>query len=242
MATRIWLHEGHDGEPGIEAWAPELLGFATWAETREALLEKLPAKLAAYRDWRERHGAPAGRLDVEIEIEVEATLHGNEILFAPDREPASRAEVELAIHLLDGSRADLIATLDAAPVAALDWDPPYRRFAPWASWRTIRANLAHIADAETHYYLCNLGFEPESPPLDPSGDWRAPFARARAEARHSLERLAASADLSRVRRLALPYGEEEWSVRKALRRMVAHELQHAKSIARIVRAHAERFR
>jgi len=240
MATRIWLHEGHDGEPGGKAWAPDLLGFATWAEALEELHAKLPAKLRAYHDWRERHGVPAGTVDLEIEID--ATLRGNEILFEPDREPATRAEVELAIRLLDCSRADLLAALGGAPAAALDWDPPYRRFATWASWRTIRANLAHIADSETHYYLRNVGFEPASPQVDPSGDWRRPLERARAEARRSLQHLAASADLSRVRTLALPWGDEDWSVRKTLRRMVAHELTHTKSIVRIVRAHAERFR
>ena len=35
MALRVWLHEGHDGEPGCEAWALDVLGFATWARTRE---------------------------------------------------------------------------------------------------------------------------------------------------------------------------------------------------------------
>lgn len=240
MATRIWLHEGHDGEPGVEACAPDLLGFSTWAETREVLLAKLPAKLAAHRAWRERHGLPAGAIDAGFEIAGE--VRGNEVLFATDREPATRAEVELALRLLDCSRADLLATLAAAPAAALDWDPPYRRFAPWASWRTIRANLAHVADAETHYYLRNIGFEPESPPVDLSGDWRAPFERARREARRALQSLATSADLSRVRTLASPSGDEDWSVRKALRRMAAHELQHAKSISRIVSAHAARVR
>lgn len=179
---RIWLHEGHDGEPGVEAWAPDWLGFATWAEDRAQLAVKLPAKLDEYRQWCERQG------------------------------------VALAIRLLAATRADLLALLDARPAELLDWDPPYRRFAPWASWRTIRATLAHIADAETHYYLCNLGCEPESPPVDTSRDWRAKLA------------------------LELPYGREDWSVRKSLRRLVAHERQHTKSIARIASAFAARTR
>lgn len=104
---RIWLHEGHDGEPGVEAWAPDFLGFATWAESHAALHAKLPAKLREYRRWRERHG------------------------------------------------------IGPAP-----------------------------------------------------------------------------ADLARVRTLELPYGREDWSVRKSLRRLVAHERQHTKSIARITRAFA----
>jgi hypothetical protein len=33
-APSVWLHEGHDREPGCEAWAPDVLGFATGAQTR----------------------------------------------------------------------------------------------------------------------------------------------------------------------------------------------------------------
>ena len=172
----IWLHEGHDGEPGVEAWAPDWLGFATWAESHAELVAKLPAKLAEYRSWRERHGVAPEAADLEPEIV--ATEVGGELLFAPDREPATREEIALAIRLLEASRADLLGALDAATPELLDWDPPYRRFAPWATWRTIRATLAHIADAETHYYLRNLGCEPEGTQVDTSADWRAELARA----------------------------------------------------------------
>ena len=233
---RIWLHEGHDGEPGVEAWAPDWLGFATWAESHAELRAKLSAKLGEYRLWRERHDVALARVDLEPEIV--ATEAGGELLFAPDREPATRAEVALAIRLLEASRADLLGVLDSSPPELLDWDPPYRRFAPWATWRTIRATLAHIADAETHYYLRNLGCEPEGAQVDTSGDWRAELERARAGANRALASIEASADRARVRTLELPFGREDWSVRKSLRRLVAHELQHTKSIARIARAFA----
>jgi hypothetical protein len=107
-----------------------------------------------------------------------------------DGEPATPQEIDLAIELLAASRRDLLATLDGATDALLDWNPPYRRFASWADWRTIRATLAHVANGETHYYTRSIGF-----------------------------------------------GEEHWSVRKALRRMVSHEILHGKSIRRIAAAH-----
>lgn len=235
---RIWLQEGHDGEPGFEAWALDWLGFATWAESRAELEAKLPAKLVEYRDWCARHGVET--LKADSTPVIVASVQGNEILFESDREPASRAEIELAIRLLHATRAELCETLDGAPSALLDWDPPYRRFASWASWRTIRATLAHIADAETHYYLSNLGCEPAGPQVDASADWRGALTRAREAAIRSLEQLARAPDRARVRTLELPWGREDWSVRKSLRRLVAHERQHGKSIARIARAFAGR--
>jgi hypothetical protein len=119
--------------------------------------------------------------------------------------------------------------------AVLDWDPPYKRFAPWADWRTIRANLAHIANGETHYYTSNIGHQPRFPPADSRGDWRAFLPQSRAEAAAFLEKLKSSHDLGRVQTLDHGFGEESWSVRKALRRLVGHELLHSKSVARIIR-------
>ena len=233
MAVRLWLHDGHDGEPGVVAWAPDLLGFSTWAASESELSAKLPGKLAEYAAWRARHRAPIGIQPSEIEIS--GRLRGNEIVFPPDLDAARPEDIELTIHLLAASRADVTALLCDAPSAALDWDPPYRRFAPWADWRTIRANLAHVANGETHYYTRNIGHQPTGAPVDSQGDWTNFLPRSRTEAVAFLERLKSSADLRRVRTIDHGFGAEEWSVRKALRRLVSHELLHAKSIARIIR-------
>ena len=239
MALRIWLHEGHDGDPGVIALAPDQLGFSTWAAAVPELLAALPAKFAAYAAWRARHGlAVSGE---NAEVEVVGFRAGNEILFPSDLSAATPEEIDLTIALLRASRADLLADLEAAPEAALDWDPPYAYFAPWADWRTVRAILAHVANGETHYYTRNIGHQPGGPPADPRGDWRSYLPRTRAEAIGFLEGLRKSPDLCRTRALDLGFGEEWWSVRKALRRLVSHELCHGKSVRRIFREHRCRF-
>jgi uncharacterized damage-inducible protein DinB len=238
-ALRVWLHEGHDGEPGCEAWALDVLGFATWARTREEVLAKLPGKLAEHARWCVRHGLPAPPVDAGRAGAIEVVAHekGDEILFDSDREPATPEEIELAIRLLAASRHDLLAALDGASDALLDWDPPYRRFASWADWRTIRATLAHVANGETHYYTRAIGLACASPRATAHDDWRDFLPRSRAEAVAFLSGVASSADRSRVATLDLGAGEEHWSVRKALRRMVRHEILHGKSIRRIVTAY-----
>jgi DinB superfamily len=233
MALRIWLNEGSDDEPGVIALGLEHLGFATWAESEAEVIAKVPARFAEYCDWRSRHGLPVAASDAAVEI-VER-LAAREVIFAHDREAASPGEVDLTIRLLAASRADLLAQLRNAPAAALDWDPPYQRFASWANWRTIRANLAHVANGETHYYTRNIGHRPAGPPADPQGSWEEFLARSRTEALTFLRALETSGDLRRVRTVDDGYGAEPWSVRKALRRLVGHELLHAKSIARILR-------
>jgi len=232
VTLRIWLHEGHDGGPGLAALGLDHLGFSTWAVSKQQVLAKIPGRFEAYCEWRTRHGLPVrtgtGGLDVVDHVV------GNEILFPPDLDPASAEEIELTMNLMACSRADLLGVLEGAPEAALDWDPSYERFAPWADWRTIRANLAHIANAETHYYATNIGHRPAVSPADPSGDWRVFLPRSRADVMPFLEELRSSDDLSRIRMFDPGYGEESWSVRKALRRLVGHELTHTKSIVRIL--------
>jgi hypothetical protein len=232
-ALRVWLHAGHDGDPGVVALGLEHLGFSTWAETERDVLEKLPAKFAEYGAWRRAHRLPVQ--EDAAPIEVAGRQVGNEILFPADLEPASPAEIELAIELLAASRADLMTELEAAPEGAFDWDPPYRRFASWADWRTVRAILAHIANGETHYYARSIGHLPLASPAPASGDWRVFLRASRAEALAFLEELARSPDLHRVRSVDHGFGEEWWFVRKALRRLVSRELGHAKSIRRILR-------
>jgi hypothetical protein len=238
VALRVWLHEGHDGDPGVVALGLDYLGLSTWAESEVEVVSKIPARFEEYCAWRSRHGVPVSRSHSRVEIV--GHLVGNEILFPPDLEAARADDIDLAIRLLACSRADLIAELREAPEAVLDWDPPYRRFAPWADWRTIRANLAHIANAETHYYARNIGHQPSGPPADPKGDWEDFLPRSRTQTLGFLEELKLSPDLRRVRTVDHGFGEESWSVRKALRRLVSHELLHSKSIARIIRHYRAR--
>ncbi len=218
---------------------PEALGFATWAPSVDTLLESLPAKLERHAVWCRSH-----RLDAPPQngFDVVGRVTGNEILFEPDREEATPAEIDRAIAMLEASRADVLGDVEAAPAAALDWDPPYRRFASWASWRTIRANLAHVANGETHYYLTNVGHRPRVPAAEPGGDWRRFLADHRAEAIAFLEALKQSRDRARVGGHHWHDEVEWWSVRKALRRMVRHELLHWRSIRRILASYAEEAR
>jgi hypothetical protein len=149
LTLRVWLQEGHDGEPGVEALGLDFIDFSTWARSETEAIDKLPSKFKEYSEWRSHHGLP---VTIEsLDVDIVGRFVGNEILLPPDLEPAQVEDIDLTMRLLACSRADLVAQLEAAPEGVLDWDPAYERFAPWADWRTIRANLAHIANGETHY-------------------------------------------------------------------------------------------
>ncbi len=110
LAIRVWLHQRQGDEWGWSAWSLEHLGFATWAPTREEVLERVPAKLAEYGEWLARHrerwdATPQGPLEVVEEIA------GNEVVFRDDLLPASVSEIERCQRLLGYTRSDLLQTV-----------------------------------------------------------------------------------------------------------------------------------
>ena len=227
LLVRVWLLEGlPEAEPGFQAWALDHLGLATWSPTRGGVLQRLPAKFRDYRIWRAARHLDAPGPDPQCEIIEEVT--GDEVLFTPDYLPATAEEIGLAIRLLQATRADLVSVLGEAPPGALDWDPRYQGFLPWARWRSVRQVAAHLANTETHYYLGAIGFHPPWEPVPPEGEWPLFLADRRAAAIQFLDDLKGASDLARVD------PDAGWSVRKVLRRMIWHERLHTKSIRRIL--------
>lgn len=232
--VRVWLHQGEGDERGWSAWSLDHLGFATWAPTREEALARVPAKLAEYGAWLARYGEPWDAAQ-QGPLEVVEEIAGNEVAFRDDLLPASVAEIERCERLLRYTRADLLQTVASLPDAVFDWDPPYRRFAPHAWWRTIRQILQHIALTDVGYYLPSIGWQTELDlPALRAGSWLDLLQRSREETLRFLEELKADPD-----KVRLEQGEETWSVRKVLRRLVWHERLHWKSIQRILADYAK---
>ena len=233
MNSRVYLHRAFDeaGEAGFHAWIPSYLGFATWGETENEVLEKVPDKLLEYIRFRERFGLPY-RVGSEVsEVEVAQQVSGNEILFDWDYQPVSPSLIDETIDLLHATRTDLLKLVGELSDNALDWNPPYRRFPSWANWRTIREILVHIANVETHYYLRNIGIRPTVSPADREVSWQHNLLKHRNATLEALQRLRAEQDLSRIHFFDVHGG---WSVGKVLRRLIWHERLHSKSIGRII--------
>ena len=239
-AMQVWLISGTDAEPGIQAWSVNHLGFATWAPTRKKVLDRVPTKLAAHLKWMAEHQLPSQEVHNQ-RVHVVEEVFGHEPLFRHDREPATVGEIDRAVASLRASHHYLMESLNRTPKALMSWEPPYRRFAGWADWRTVAATLAHLANAESHYYLAMIGYEVHGATLTSEDDWRDYLPSVRSDTIECLASLRSSADRARVqtrlrRSRRAPNGEvEEWSVRKALRRMVRHDLLHTRSIQRIRR-------
>jgi uncharacterized damage-inducible protein DinB/predicted RNase H-like HicB family nuclease len=237
-AYEVYLELGEGG--ACLAHVPALPGCMARAESREAALAALPGAIRAYHAWRRDHGEAAPDPPEPITLHVAATQEGMSLferggraaLFDPDRAPLSRAELERHLQIAAYTRADLLALVGSLPAAVLDWKEA-------AKAMSIREILRHVGNAE-EWYVSRL-VDPATLPPEWADDDRLPLRRFLA-----MERRTVAARLRRLTddelaRVHVPTARahhpgEEWTARKALRRLLEHEQEHLGQIRAVLAA------
>lgn len=221
----------------------DLPGCVVRAPTRQDALCQLPEAIRGHCAWLRRHGEPAPPVSeatpIEIEVAGESSGFGPfdpgdaAALFPPDRRPVTPAEMEQAFRLMAHSRADLLALVGDLPDELLDWQPDPDSF-------SLRRLLRHLGNAE-EWYVSRL-VDPETLPSEWGHDEDMPLLEfLEMERRTAVARLR---QLTAQERSEVFYPdrwtshpEEAWTARKALRRFLEHERQHAAQARRILAAY-----
>lgn len=209
----IWVESGvgmaHDA--GAAAWSfdPDLWGTCVQGET-------VDYAVAAFESLYGR-------------AHVAQHVHGDELAFERDLVPASDTELAATLDLLGRARSHTLAVL-ALPDDVLDWDDGQRSLPRFASWRTIRQTLWHIADTESRYYLPSCGLPSRPRRVDLAEELTASAAHVR----HVLGSMG--------RDLVARAGGTVWTSTKLLRRLAWHEPGEMVAIDGILARHRERSR
>ena len=201
----------------------ELPGCSLVAADEDAALAALPERVRRHRAWRDAHGLPRGG-DGEPRFVVEQlvagprpwTTNGASALFSIDRRLLDDAGFARHLRVLACARADLLRAVHAVPRGVYDEQSPGQR-------RTLRETLTHLADTE-EWLVSRLGRAIAIGEADPVR--RLVDVRARA-----IEQLMrydrADRDLIFVPTTRPSDDPEEmWTLRKFLRRLIEHELEH----------------
>lgn len=218
----------------------DLPGCFVRADSREAALAILPAAIGDYYDWLLRHGEtvelPAEPITLSAVETIERTgpfdPGDKAALFAPERRPLSREEMERSLQLAGYNRADLLALARPLPDDIREW-----RTHPDAM--SINRALRHIGNAE-QWYVSRL-VEPETLPSQWADDEdMALFDFLDMTRRTAATRLRQLGD-EELDRVVVPqhYADqpgEPWTARKALRRLLEHEREHTGHIREILAA------
>jgi hypothetical protein len=219
----------------VESVVFDLPGCAVSAPDDGTLRQLLPVAIAEHLTWLSRHGEPADpQIAVDLEVtetiaRAEMAAADGEFCFADDLRPVTDEEIETAVRQMGYARADLLALVGPLPDVVLDWRPPRSAIAKFDEWNpdvlTIREIVRSIAGSDG-YYRTGLhdGTAPDDVGADDLESQRSAF----------VERLRSllGDERGRVFHPARPWGDgpEDWTARKAIRRVIGHERFHTKEI------------
>jgi hypothetical protein len=209
------------------AHVAELPGCFALGATEAETLALLPERVARHRAWREAHGLPrVSDEDRALVVRQSVvgprpwTVNGAGALFSLDRRLLTDQELGQHLRVLACAREDLLRAAHAIPRGAFDEPAPGQR-------RTVRETLRHLAETEV-WLMSRLGRRIEVSEPDPVR--RLVDVRSRT-LEHLMRYDRADRDL-----IFIPTDrpsddpDEMWSLRKFLRRLIEHELEHLEEL------------
>lgn len=206
---------------GYLLYAENFPGAFVRGPSLEEAMAKWPRELASYLSWRD--GPAAEKLSVTARIvqEKRSGLHvedaDSDVLFDRERGPMERTEYEALRELCLRSAGDFLALYQSVPEKDLPLAPPRESFYGPVP-RTAAEMYKHTRDVN-RYYFGEIGVEAGNEP---------DILRCREAGFALLER--------QMNFLANPVFDgsydEQWSLRKVLRRFLWHDRIHAKALTR----------
>ncbi len=209
----------------------DLLGCAWFAPTTDEAVAAAPDEIAAYLRYLKRHGekvdpkAPIATRVAEHITKGDFLGHGSpQAVYTPDRKRVTPSELATFLRRLEWSRADLLGLVKGMTAKALDAKP--------AKGRSVRDMLLHVLGADAGYIASSLGAVKEvNAPINAAGRDELDVRIALQEARDAaIARLAKLTPAERAFLKEHPSGAR--TMRKTIRRMLEHEWEHRREIAR----------
>jgi predicted RNase H-like HicB family nuclease/uncharacterized damage-inducible protein DinB len=209
-----------------------LPGCVAVGPTTEDALAATPDAIRAYLRFLRRHGA---RVDPKARVETRVAEHVTEgqwlgngspyLVFVPDLEPMSEAEVGAAAERLDWMYEELAAWAETQTDVQLDAAPAERG-------RTARAILLHVIGPTGSYLSPSLGGVKGFSRIHTMAErGEMPLAVALREvAAMAGDALRAATPEQRAAILEKP--RERRTLRKSVRRMLEHAWEHRAELAR----------
>lgn len=212
----VWEHHGNDSI----LYADNFVGAFTRGASKEEAIQKMPEEIRRFQLWRS--GAPLDDYDIEIVQEKESDLQirdaDSDVLFISEAEPLRAEEYQCLKSLALKSAEDFHALYNAFPDKHRSV-VPFRRTFYGSVPRTAEEMYQHTKNVNA-YYFSEVGAQ---------ADNDGTIVSCRARGFEALESIAGYLSLETV----TGSYDEQWSVRKVLRRFIWHDRIHAKAMYRM---------
>jgi len=212
----VWEHNGNDSI----LYVNNFVGAFTRGASKEEAIRKIPEEIRRFQLWRGE--TPLDDYDIEIVQEKESGLQirdaDSDILFATEEEPLRVEEYQYLKSLALKSAEDFHALYSSFPDKHKSVLPDRKTFYGPVP-RTAEEMYQHTKNVN-EYYFSEVGAE---------ADNEGTIVSCRARGFEALESIAGYLSLETV----IGSYDEQWSVRKVLRRFIWHDRIHAKAMYRM---------
>lgn len=212
----VWEHNGNDSI----LYADNYVGAYTRGETKDVALQKMAGEVASYLKWK--GGIVPNSLEPAIVQEKASALTisdaDSDVLFEEEKKPLSGAEYEELKALALKSAQDFLDLYEAIPDKNKSCLPVRQTFYGQVP-RTASEMYEHTKNVND-YYFGEIGVET---------DHEGTIVECR---KRGFALLESQPDFLR-NSVYLGSYDEEWSLRKVLRRFIWHDRIHAKAMYRM---------
>ena len=212
----VWEHNGNDSI----LYADNFIGAFTRGASEEEAMLKMPEEIRRFQLWRGEE--TFDDYTVEIVQEKESGLQikdaDSDVLFTSEKEPLSAEEYQYLKSLVLKSAEDFYSLYCSFPDKQKSV-LPYRKTFYGSVPRTAEEMYQHTKNVN-EYYFSEIGAE---------ADNEGTIVSCRARGFDTLESIPGFLSLEAVKGSY----DEQWSVRKVLRRFIWHDRIHAKAMYRM---------
>ena len=212
----VWEHNGDDSI----LYSANFVGAFTRGKSKDEAVRKMPSEILSYLAWK--GDAPPDALEPEIVQEKASALTvsdaDSDVLFNGEKAPLTAAEYEALKSLAMKSARDFLALYMSIPDKDKSALPPRATFYGEIP-RTAREMYKPTKNVNT-YYFGEIGVQ---------ADNNGTIVECRERGFALLERQRDFLE----NQVFLGSYDEEWSLRKVLRRFIWHDRIHAKAMYRM---------
>lgn len=212
----IWEHNGDDSI----LYSSNFIGAFTRGRSKDEAIQKMPSEIISYLKWKGSLAPEALEPEIIQEKVSELTIcdADSDVLFDEEKAPLTLAEYEQLKALAMKSAHDFLTLYQAIPdknKSALPIRATFYGEIP----RTANEMYEHTKNVNS-YYFSEIGVQ---------ADNNGTIEECR---KHGFEQLEQQPDFLE-NKVYLGSYDEEWSLRKVLRRFIWHDRIHAKAMYRM---------